>query len=108
MYLNYKTFYSFRYSTFSTAALVETAVNNGVTALALTNINCTCDLWDFVKLCREQELNPLLGWKCVMKINCYTSCWQLIITGWYGSTNSFLTTCSINDLSLSLFPGKPF
>src|SRR3982751_160021 len=61
MYLNYKTFYSFRYSTFSTAALVETAINNGVTAMALTNINCTCDLWEFVKLCREAGIKPIVG-----------------------------------------------
>src|SRR4051794_13939557 len=61
MYLNCKTYYSFRYGTFSTAALVEMAVNNGVTALALTNINCTCDLWDFVKLCREGGIKPLAG-----------------------------------------------
>ena len=58
MYLNCKTYYSFRYGTFSTAALVETAVNNGITTLALTNINCTCDLWDFVKLCREGGIKP--------------------------------------------------
>ena len=57
MYLNCKTYYSFRYGTFSTAGLVETAVNNGVTALALTNINTTCDLWEFVKLCRENGIN---------------------------------------------------
>jgi len=61
MYLNCKTFYSFRYSTFSTAALVETAVNNGVTALALTNINTTCDVWDFVKGCREAGIKPIVG-----------------------------------------------
>src|SRR3954447_13611376 len=61
MYLNCKTYYSFRYGTFSTAALVDTAVNKGVTALALTNINCTCDLWDFVKLCREAGIKPIVG-----------------------------------------------
>src|SRR5881227_1392552 len=61
MYLNCKTYYSFRYGTFSTAGLVEAAVNNGVTALALTNINSTCDLWDFVKLCREAGIKPIVG-----------------------------------------------
>src|SRR4051812_16518298 len=61
MYLNCKTFYSFRYGTFSTAGLVETAAHNGVTALALTNINSTCDVWDFVKLCREAGIKPMAG-----------------------------------------------
>jgi DNA polymerase III alpha subunit len=61
MYLNCKSYYSFRYGTFSTAALVETAVNNGVTALALININTTCDVWDFVKGCREAGIKPLVG-----------------------------------------------
>jgi DNA polymerase III alpha subunit len=33
----------------------------GVTALALTNINSTCDAWDFVKHCREAQIKPILG-----------------------------------------------
>src|SRR3954469_15173321 len=61
MYLNCKTYYSFRFGTFSTGGLVEAAVNNGVTALALTNINTTCDLWDFVKLCGEAGIKPNVG-----------------------------------------------
>src|SRR3954447_25808489 len=61
MYLNCKTYYSFRYGTFSTAELVRTAAENGVTALALTNINTTCDLWEFVKLCREAGIKPVVG-----------------------------------------------
>ena len=42
---------------------METAANNGETALALTNINCTGDLWDFVKLCREAGIKPIVGVK---------------------------------------------
>src|SRR5690242_1053927 len=61
MYLNCKTYFSFRYSTFSTEQLVGTAVEQGVTALALTNINSTCDLWNFVKLCREAGIKPIVG-----------------------------------------------
>ncbi len=37
MYLNCKTYFSFKYGTFSTEDLVKTAVDKGVTALALTN-----------------------------------------------------------------------
>jgi DNA polymerase-3 subunit alpha len=40
---------------------VNKAVENGVTALALTNINSTCDAWDFVQLCKEGGIKPILG-----------------------------------------------
>lgn len=60
MYLG-KTYFSFKYGTFSTAQLVNAAVEEGLTTLALTNINTTCDAWDFVQYCREQSINPILG-----------------------------------------------
>ncbi len=56
-----KTYFSFRYGTFSTKELVQAAVEAGCTALALTNINSTCDAWDFVQYCREQGIKPILG-----------------------------------------------
>jgi DNA polymerase-3 subunit alpha len=40
---------------------VETAVDKGVTCLALTNINSTCDAWEFVRVCREEKIKPILG-----------------------------------------------
>ena len=61
MYLNCKTYYSFCYGTFSTKELVDAAKENGVSSLALTNINSTYDHWEFVKLCREQNIKPVLG-----------------------------------------------
>ncbi len=61
MYLNCKTYFSFRYGTFSSKELVKAAVDSGVTALALTNINSTCDIWDFVKYCREEGIKPITG-----------------------------------------------
>jgi DNA-directed DNA polymerase III PolC len=61
MYLNCKTYYSLRYGTFSTEELVRTAVEKGVTALALTNINTTADAWEFVKLCTNNHIKPILG-----------------------------------------------
>ena len=61
MYINSKTFYSLNYGTFSTKGLVEAAVDKGVTALALTNINSTADAWEFVRLCREHKVKPILG-----------------------------------------------
>ncbi|MFC4231505.1 DNA polymerase III subunit alpha [Parasediminibacterium paludis] len=61
MYLNCKSFYSFRYGTIPTKELVDMAIERGITALALTNINATCDAWDFVKLCQEAGIKPILG-----------------------------------------------
>jgi DNA polymerase-3 subunit alpha len=61
MYLNCKTYYSFCYGTYSTAALVAEAAEKSVHALALTNINSTCDTWEFVKLCRKAGIKPIAG-----------------------------------------------
>ncbi len=61
MYLNCKTYYSFRYGTIATKELVEMAIERGVQSLAITNINSTCDLWEFVKLCEEAAIKPIVG-----------------------------------------------
>jgi len=61
MYLNCKSYYSFKYGTFSTEALVAAAADKGVKALALTNINTTYDTWDFVKHCRSAGIKPITG-----------------------------------------------
>ncbi|MBL0200976.1 MAG: DNA polymerase III subunit alpha [Chitinophagaceae bacterium] len=61
MYINCKTYFSFRYGTFSTKELVKTAADKGIGSLALTNINSTCDIWDFVKLCQEEGIKPISG-----------------------------------------------
>jgi error-prone DNA polymerase len=60
MYLG-KTYFSFKYGTYPTKELVADAVEAGITALALTNINTTCDAWDFVMYCREAGIRPILG-----------------------------------------------
>src|SRR5665647_2242334 len=61
MYLNCKTYFSFRYGTFATEELVKAATDIGVTAMALTNINSTCDTWDFVNFCFQQSIKPIVG-----------------------------------------------
>ena len=61
MYLNCKTYFSYRYGVFSVEQLVKEAVNTGVQSIALTNINCTADLWDFFACCNQNGLNPILG-----------------------------------------------
>lgn len=61
MYLNCRTYFSVRYGTYSTEELVNTAAEHGIHVLALTNINCTCDSWDFVNFCQQKEIRPVLG-----------------------------------------------
>lgn len=61
MYLNCKTYYSFRYGTYATEELVKAGAEHGANALALTNINSTCDTWDFVEYCQQQHIKPIVG-----------------------------------------------
>ena len=61
MYLNCKTFFSFRYGVISSEQLVKQAVELGVQAMALTNINCTADHWDFWDDCINAGVKPILG-----------------------------------------------
>lgn len=61
MYLNCKTWFSFLYGTFQTEELVKIAVEVGANAIALTNINSTCDVWDFVDYCHQHSIKPVAG-----------------------------------------------
>ena len=61
MYINCKTYFSYRYGTYSTEALVNEAAELGIPSLALTNINGTPDAWDFVDFCRRKNIRPVLG-----------------------------------------------
>ncbi|WP_026899293.1 DNA polymerase III subunit alpha [Daejeonella oryzae] len=61
MYINCKTYFSYRYGTYGTEELVNQAAELGLRSLALTNINGTPDAWDFVDFCRKKEIRPILG-----------------------------------------------
>ena len=61
MYLNCKTWFSFRYGTLETEVLVKIARSLDVPALALTNINNTQDMWDFVDFCGKYGVKPIAG-----------------------------------------------
>jgi DNA polymerase-3 subunit alpha len=61
MYLNCKTFFSYRYGTFSTEELVAAGVDAGARSLAITNINNTADAWDFVQYCHNAGIHPVIG-----------------------------------------------
>lgn len=61
MFLNCKTYFSFRYGIYSTEELVKDAATLGHRSIALTNINNTCDIWDFVDFCQQQNIKPIAG-----------------------------------------------
>lgn len=61
MYLNAHTYYSLRYGTMSVEKLVEAAKHRKVEAMALTDINNSSGMIDFVKECNEQGIKPIGG-----------------------------------------------
>ena len=61
MYLNCHTYYSLRYGTISIDELVERAVGMGLRRLAVTDINNTSAVFDFVALCQKHGITPVVG-----------------------------------------------
>lgn len=103
MYLDCKTYYSFLYGTLSTAHLVHNIIENGISSLALCNINSTYDHWEFVKLCREAGIKPVLG---VDIRNHHSHCYLIIAKNNNGLQwlNEFLSHHLINKQD---FPDDP-
>lgn len=106
MYLDAKTYYSFCFGTISTSALVAAAVENGISTLALCNINSTYDHWEFVKLCRESNIKAVLG---VDIRNNHSHCYLLIAKNNSGLQwiNEFLSHHLINKLDFPADPNAP-
>jgi DNA polymerase-3 subunit alpha len=61
MYLSSHTYYSFRYGTLSPAQLVEQAAKRGVKAMALTDINNTSCISEYITECRKHGIKPIAG-----------------------------------------------
>lgn len=61
MYLNNHSYYSLRYGTLPIETLVEQAKGFGIGALALTDINNSMGMVDFVRECRRQGIKPIAG-----------------------------------------------
>jgi DNA polymerase-3 subunit alpha len=103
MYSDCKTYYSSTFGTYSTKDLIKAAVEYGITTLTLCNINSTYDHWEFVKLCREAGIKPLLG---VDIRNNHQHCYLLIAKNNNGLQwlNEFLSHHLINDI---VFPSDP-
>jgi len=61
MYLNNHSYYSLRYGTLPLEDLIEEAKKNNVQALALTDINNSMGMIDFVRICNENSIKPIAG-----------------------------------------------
>ncbi|MEI7491754.1 MAG: DNA polymerase III subunit alpha [Bacteroidota bacterium] len=61
MYLNCHSYYSLRYGTLSVEKLVEEAVRCGVQALALTDINNSTGIMEFIQVCTDKGVKPIAG-----------------------------------------------
>ncbi|NQT57349.1 MAG: PHP domain-containing protein, partial [Bacteroidetes bacterium] len=61
MYLNAHSYYSLRYGTLSPEDLVKESSKRGIKIIALTDINNSTGIPDFVKLCRKEKIKPVPG-----------------------------------------------
>ncbi len=61
MFLNCHSYHSLRYGTISIQDLVQQAVDFKIKVLALTDINTVTGIYDFYKLCNENNIKPIVG-----------------------------------------------
>ena len=61
MYLNTHSYYSLRYGTIKPEALLQLALQYGVSQMALTDINTTSANLDFARLANKYGVKPILG-----------------------------------------------
>lgn len=61
MYLNCHSYYSLHYGTLSIGELLDLASQNGIETFALTDINTTMGIPEFVKEAQEKGIKPIAG-----------------------------------------------
>ena len=61
MFLNCHSYHSLRYGTISIEDLVQQAVELNIKTLALTDINTVTGIYDFYRLCQENNIKPIVG-----------------------------------------------
>jgi len=61
MYLNTHSYYSLRYGTMAIDQLLDQAVVKGISALALTDINTSMGIPEFIKKAKERNIRPIAG-----------------------------------------------
>lgn len=61
MYLNCHSQYSLRFGTYTITELVTKAKSEGIEAIALTDVNNTTGVYDFIQDCEDLGLKPIIG-----------------------------------------------
>ena len=61
MYLNSHSYYSLRYGTYPIESLVKEAAKRNIEAMALTDINNSSGMIDFVSICKDNNIKPIGG-----------------------------------------------
>ena len=103
MYLNNHSYYSLRYGTMPVETLIEEACKNNVQAMALTDINNTTGIPDFVKKCREKKIHPIPGIEFRNKNKLLYIVLAKNATG-FREMNEFLSTYNEHKSPLPLTP----
>ncbi|MDO6821325.1 DNA polymerase III subunit alpha [Zobellia sp. 1_MG-2023] len=60
-FLNCHSYHSLRYGTIPLNELVDLAASRGVTTLGLTDINTVTGIYDFVRMCNDRKIKPIVG-----------------------------------------------
>lgn len=74
MFLNCHSYHSLRYGTISIQDLVQQGVDHKVKTLALTDINTVTGIYDFFKLCNDNDIKPIVGVEIRVKSELYYIC----------------------------------
>lgn len=101
MYLNCHSYHSLRYGTIPLEELVEQAVGFGVTAMALTDINTVTGIYDFMRLCKDVNIKPIVG----IEFRCGTSFRYIGLAqnaSGLAEMNRFLTHHNFKEIELPL------
>ena len=61
MYINCRTYYSFKYGTMSPEQLLQEAQQKGISCLVLTDINNTSGVLDFFRLAPKYNVKSIVG-----------------------------------------------
>ena len=100
MYLNCHSYFSLRYGTISLENLVEGAAALGIPYLALTDINNSTGCLDFVKLCFEKNIKPIVGVEFRCKDHRLYTCIAINNEG-FREINDYLTQHLVEGVVLS-------
>ncbi len=104
MYLNCHSYYSLRYGTLSPEELVTEATRYGIESLALTDINNTTGMVDFVAECMMHGIKPIGGIEFRNESNHLLYIALAINNRGIKEINDFLTWHNLNKASLPPCP----